>query len=68
MKDRSETSGLLKTFVAMTKTQFGNEVKIIRSDSGFKFTSGTMLQYFAENGIIRQTTCVRTPQQNNRVE
>ena len=33
-----------------------------------KFASDPMKQFYAERGIIRQTACVDTPQQNGRVE
>lgn len=35
-------------------------------DNGTEFTC--LHEYFAENGIIYQTSCVGTPQQNGRVE
>ncbi|XP_062099863.1 uncharacterized protein LOC133805717 [Humulus lupulus] len=41
-------------------------VKIVRSDNGTEFKC--MLDYFDANGIIFQTSCVGTPQQNGCVE
>ena len=67
IKDRSKTSAPLKAFVAITKNQYGKGIKILRSDHGSEFTSSLMLQYYAENGIIHQTSCVGTPQQNGGV-
>ena len=52
----------------MVKTQFGANVKVIRSDNGSEFTSGSMKKFYGEHGIIHQTSCVDTPQQNGRVE
>ena len=68
MRGRRETSTLLKSFVTMIKTQFGKTVKVVRSDNGSKFTFEPMLQYYAMNGMLHQTSCVGTPQQNGRVE
>jgi len=41
-------------------------VKIVRSNNGTEFTC--LKDYFLENGVIFQTSCVGTPQQNGRVE
>ena len=50
----------------MTEKQFSKEVKVVRSDNGTEFMC--MSRFFRENGIIHQTSCVATPQQNGRVE
>ena len=68
MKEKGETAKLLIGFCAMVRNQFGHNVKTIRSDNGLEFTSKTLLSYYFENGIIHQTSCVDTPQQNGRVE
>ena len=41
-------------------------MKIVRSDNGTEFMC--LKKYFAEHGILHQTSCVGTPQQNGRVE
>ena len=50
----------------MIARQFETHVKIVRSDNGTEFKC--MLDYFDTHGIIFQTSCVGTPQQNGRVE
>jgi len=57
---------MLKNFVAWVFRQFDKKVKTIRTENGTKFMC--MSSYFAENGIVHQTSCVDTPQQNGRVE
>ena len=52
----------------MTKTQFGKNIKIVRSDDGSEFTSKPMQFFYQENRTLRQNICVGTPQQNGRVE
>ncbi|GKC50055.1 putative RNA-directed DNA polymerase [Tanacetum coccineum] len=47
---------------------FGKSVKIFRSDNGTEFTNKTFETFCANNGIIHQTSCVYTPQQNGIVE
>ncbi|CAH9101367.1 unnamed protein product [Cuscuta europaea] len=41
-------------------------IKAVRSDNGTEFNC--MKSYFDNNGILFQTSCVHTPQQNGRVE
>jgi len=52
----------------MAQNQFGSHVKIVRSDNGSEFTSRLMQQFYREHGILRQSSCIDTPQQNGRVE
>jgi len=52
----------------MIKHQFETTVKIVRSDNGSEFTSKPMEQFYQDHGIIRQSSCVETPQQNGQVE
>ena len=55
MQEKSEASQLLKNFCVVVKTQFGVNVKVIRSDNGSEFTSGSMKKFYGEHGIIHQT-------------
>ena len=66
MVDKSEVGKILKNFCAMAKTQFNKLVKCVRCDNGTEFTY--LANYFAEHGILFETSCVGTPQQNGRVE
>ena len=69
MQEKTEESQLVKIFCVVVKTQFGANMKVIRSDNNrSEFTSGPMKKFYGEHGIIHQTSCVDTPQQNGRVE
>ncbi|KAG7552999.1 Retrotransposon Copia-like N-terminal [Arabidopsis thaliana x Arabidopsis arenosa] len=63
---KSEVRTVLTNFFAYTEKQFGKSVKTVRSDNGTEFMC--LSSYFREHGIIHQTSCVGTPQQNGRVE
>jgi len=52
----------------MVRTQFEEIVWKVRSDNGKEFTNGLLRTYFRKNGILHETSCVDTPQQNGRVE
>ena len=63
---KNEASDQLKKFCALTERQFNTKVKTIRSDNGSEFLCLT--DYFLSNGIVHETSCVATPQQNARAE
>jgi len=65
LKQKSEVVKVLENFVIFVQTQFETIIKIIRSDNGIEFF---MTNFFVSKGIIHQTTCVNTPQQNSIVE
>ncbi|KAL1226003.1 Retrovirus-related Pol polyprotein from transposon RE2 [Cardamine amara subsp. amara] len=50
----------------MAFRQSGNHVRMVRSDNGTEFMC--IKSFFASEGIVHQTLCVGTPQQNGRVE
>ena len=66
MSAKSEVSQLIRNFCAMTERQFGKPVKLFRTDNGTEFMC--LSSYFLEHGILHETSCVDTPQQNRRVE
>jgi len=65
MVSKAETRSHITNFIAEIENQFSISVKTIRTDSGVEFL---MSQYFYSKGIIHQTTCIETPQQNGIVE
>jgi hypothetical protein len=65
LKAKSEVSKLVQQFIHMIEKQFDNLVKVVRTDNGPEFL---IPQFYASKGIIHQTSCVDTPQQNGRVE
>ncbi|KAJ9561136.1 LOW QUALITY PROTEIN: hypothetical protein OSB04_006296 [Centaurea solstitialis] len=68
IKHKSEASECLISFHNMVKTQFSKPIKRIRSDNGGEFTSNRMKEFYAREGILLETTCPHTPQQNGVVE
>ncbi|KAJ0860142.1 putative RNA-directed DNA polymerase [Helianthus annuus] len=68
LRHKSEASLCLIGFHKLVKTQFDKIIKRIRSDNGGEFTSNKMLDFYAKEGIILETTCPHTPQQNGVVE
>lgn len=52
----------------MIKTQFNVVVKVFRSDNGTEFVNNNLKSLFRKLGIVYQTSCVETSQQNEIVE
>jgi len=65
MHTKAETRHTIMSFIASIETQYNCKVKIIRSDNGPEFL---MHGFYASKGIIHQTTCVETPEQNGIAE
>ncbi|KAJ0856487.1 putative RNA-directed DNA polymerase [Helianthus annuus] len=68
LKHKFEASDHLIFFHKLVKTQFGKLIKRIRCDNGGEFVSNRMHNFYVVQGIILETTCPHTPQQNGVVE
>ncbi|GJZ96040.1 ribonuclease H-like domain-containing protein, partial [Tanacetum coccineum] len=65
---KDETSDILKSFIIGIENLVDHKVKVIRGDNGIKFKNREMNQFCKMNGILRQFSVARTPQQNGIVE
>ncbi|KAL2325560.1 hypothetical protein Fmac_024618 [Flemingia macrophylla] len=65
MTNKAETRTHVINFIQHVETQFEKHVKAIRTDNGLEFS---MTQFFESKGIIHQTTCIETPEQNGIAE
>ena len=68
MKAKSEVSTIFQDFHTLVPNQFHSTIKTLRLDNGTEFLSNTMVQYLSSKGIVHQTSCVGTLQQNGIVE
>ncbi|RVW50306.1 Retrovirus-related Pol polyprotein from transposon TNT 1-94 [Vitis vinifera] len=68
MKTKDEVNLLFQNFHKMIETQYNAKVWVLRSDNGGEYQSSDLQKYLEEHGIIHQTTCSNTPQQNGVVE
>jgi len=64
--DKQELSTMLHNFFALLERQFHKQVKVFISDNDTEFTC--MKIYFLDRGIIFQTSCTGTSQQNGIME
>ncbi|CAN1850045.1 Retrovirus-related Pol polyprotein from transposon TNT 1-94 [Linum perenne] len=65
---KSEVFTVTKDFIRMIHTQFGQAIKIIRSDPGGEFSSNSLHELYASHGILYQQSCPGVSEQNGLVE
>ena len=66
MRHKNEAQSLLKSFFSYVSTQFNRHIKTFRSDNDGEFIS--LRSFFQDHGVVFQTSCIYTPQQNEVVE
>jgi len=64
MKSKSEVKLLFEKFHNMIQTQYNAQIQVLHSDNGGEYQSIDFRQYLETHGIIHQTSCPNTPQQN----
>ncbi|KAL1214926.1 Retrovirus-related Pol polyprotein from transposon TNT 1-94 [Cardamine amara subsp. amara] len=55
-------------FQTYVTNHFNANIKVLRSDNGGEYTSNTFKAHLANRGILHQTSCPYTPQQNGVAE
>ncbi|XXG51738.1 hypothetical protein AAC387_Pa03g0243 [Persea americana] len=68
MKTKDEVSLLFKKFHKMIANQYQSQIQVLRIDNGGEFVIWDMKPFLSLDGIIHQTTCTDTPQQNGVAE
>lgn len=64
LKFKHEVPICFENFHNLVKNHFSSNICILRSDNGTEYTSNIMTNYLSAHGILHQTSCVGTPQQN----
>ncbi|GJS60511.1 putative RNA-directed DNA polymerase [Tanacetum coccineum] len=68
LKSKNEVFHNIMVFYNLIKTQFKKNIKVFRSDNGTEFVNQQFYGFCESNGIIHQTLCSYTPQQNGIVD
>jgi hypothetical protein len=68
MKQKSDVSEIFERFYKMVETQFQTKIQILRSDNGTEYLNSCLGPFLTEKGIVHQTSCTNTPQQNGVAE
>ena len=64
IKERSELYSIFKSFYMEIKTQFNDSLCIFRSNNAREYFHTSLSQFFDDHGIIHQSSCPHTSQQN----
>jgi transposase InsO family protein len=68
LKHKSDVNTVLPNFCSMVKNQFGVNIKRFRSDNARDYFNQVLTPYFQKEGIVHESSCVNTPQQNGIAE
>ena len=68
MKNLSKLFSIFCAFCAEIKTQFGVSIHILRSDNAKEYYFNPFSTFMTQFGMIHQSSCVHTPQQNGVAE
>jgi hypothetical protein len=68
LKHKSDVSTVLPNFCSMVKNQFGVNIKRFRSDNARDYFNQVLTLYFQKEGIVHESSCVNTPQQDGVAE
>lgn len=68
IQTKCEVCVVLKNFLSLIQNQFGVCVKIVRSDNETEFFNAKCNKLLSSLGILHQSSCPYTPQQNGMVE
>uniref|UniRef100_A0A2N9J5N3 Integrase catalytic domain-containing protein n=1 Tax=Fagus sylvatica TaxID=28930 RepID=A0A2N9J5N3_FAGSY len=66
--DRSQLFATFQSFYAEISNQFNAKLLAFRTDNAREYTESSFQEFLTSRGIIHQTSCVRTPQQNGIAE
>ena len=66
--NRSEVVTTVTHFITEVVTQYSTMPKILHTDNTLEFVQASLCTFCADRGIIHQTTCPHTSQQNGVVE
>ncbi|RVX19942.1 Retrovirus-related Pol polyprotein from transposon TNT 1-94 [Vitis vinifera] len=68
MKNRVELFSIFQKFYAVIQTQFNISIRVLRSDNAREYFSTPFTSFMSHHGILHQSSCAHTPQQNGVAE
>lgn len=64
VREKSEAGRVFKELHNMVKTQFQPQIQVFDTDDGREYFNTTLGPLLKEHGIVHQSSCIDTPQQN----
>ncbi|CAH9102795.1 unnamed protein product [Cuscuta europaea] len=68
LKNKSEVSSIIPNFCNMIHNQFSVTIKRFRTNNALEYLNQTVSSYFLSKGIVHESSCPYTPQQNGTAE
>ena len=68
MKNRAELFSIFQKFYTEIQTQFNISIRVLRSDNAREYFSAPFTSFMSHHGILHQSSCAHTPQQNGVAE
>ena len=68
IRNKSDVFDTLKKWKALVENEIRKRLKCLRSDNGVKYCINYFDRYYSENGIRKEKTVPRTPQENGVLE
>ena len=68
MKNRTELYSIFHKFYTKILTQFNISIRVLRSDNAREYFSAPIISFMSQHGILHQSSCAHTPQQNRVAE
>lgn len=68
MKEKVEVGQTFKNFNTMIQTQFQTKKQVLKTDNAKEYFEYVLGDYLLSQGIVHQSSCVNTPQQNGIAE
>ncbi|RVX14359.1 Retrovirus-related Pol polyprotein from transposon TNT 1-94 [Vitis vinifera] len=68
MKNRAELFSIFQKFYTEIQTQFNISIRVLRSDNAREYFSTQFTSFMSHHGILHQSSCAHTPQQNGVAE
>ena len=68
IREKSEVEKIFKEFYRMIEHQFQTKISILRFDNGIEYFNKVLKTFSNERGILHQSLCSDTPEQNGIVE
>jgi hypothetical protein len=68
LKTKNEVLSHFQEFSNFIENHYSAKVKIFRSDNGTEYVNKNFTEFFKQKGILHQTTCINTPEQNGIFE
>jgi Integrase core domain/GAG-pre-integrase domain len=64
LKGKNEVFSCFKDFLNFVGNQYSAKIKVFRSDNGTEYVNKKIFELLKSKGILYQTTCINTPEQN----